>query len=145
MSAEIVIEGLDEAIDDINFAVSNIANVSQAALLEAGFSVMNSAQKRLKPSVITGNLRASGYVRSSKTSRRPDERHLDTSKSDPIPTDAIPPIGVELGFTALYALYAHENMEGRAPKFLENAIAENKDRIIAIIKERSARAAESSN
>ena len=145
MSAEIVIEGLDEAIDDINFAVNQIADVSQAALLEASFGVMNSAQKRLKPSVISGNLRASGYVRSSKTSRRPDEQHLDTSKSEPIPTDSIPPIGVELGFTAQYALYAHENMEGRAPKFLENAISENKDRIISIIKERSARAAESRN
>ena len=55
----------------------------------------------------------------------------------------MPEIGVEVGFTALYALYAHENMEGRTPKFLEDAITENKARIIEIIKKRTEDAAQS--
>ena len=138
------VDGIDEALTDIDKALSGIKNVARAGLWEAGLGVMNSAQKRLKNSVITGNLRASGYVRSSETVRRPDESRINQDMNDPMPSDSIPEIGVEMGFTALYALYAHENMEGRAPKFLENAISENKQNIISIIKKRSEDAAQSS-
>lgn len=140
----IYIDGIDEALADIDDTISNIKDVSRAGLWDAGLQVINSAQKRLKPSVITGNLRASAYVRNSKTTSRPDQQHLDTQKSDPIPSDPITDIGVEMGLTALYALYVHENMNGRSPKFLENAIAENKDRIIKIISERAKDAAKPS-
>ena len=140
----ITVSGIDEALADIDKALMNVKGVSQKGLWEAGLKVMNSAQKRLKDSVITGNLRASGYVRSEKTLDRPDESRLIQDKSDPIPSDSIPELGVEMGFTALYALYAHENMEGRAPKFLENAIAENKEAIIQIITKSAEDAAQSS-
>ena len=140
----ISIEGIDDALADIDKALGSIKHVAKAGLWEAGLGVMNSAQKRLKDSVITGNLRASGYVRSSATTKRPDESRIKQDMNDPIPSDSIPEIGVEMGFTALYALYAHENMEGRAPKFLENAIAENKQNIISIIKKRSEDAAQPS-
>lgn len=140
----IYIEGIDEALADIDGAIDNIKGVTRAGLWDAGLQIINSAQKRLKPSVITGNLRASAYVRNSKATTRPDQQHLDTQKSDPVPSDTIPEIGVEMGFTALYALYAHENMNGRAPKFLENAITENKDRIIKIIEKRAKDAAKPS-
>lgn len=139
----ISVSGIDEALADINTAISEIKEVSRAGLWEAGLGVMNSAQKRLKNSVITGNLRASGYVRNDAQLNRPDQERLNTLMNDPIPSDQIPNIGVEMGFTALYALYAHENMEGRAPKFLENAINENRANIIAIIKKRSEDAAQS--
>lgn len=140
----ITVSGIDEALADIEKALMNVKGVSQKGLWEAGLKVMNSAQKRLKDSVITGNLRASGYVRSEKTLNRPDESRLVQDKSDPIPSDSIPELGVEMGFTALYALYAHENMEGRAPKFLENAISENKEAIIQIITKSAEDAAQSS-
>lgn len=140
----ISVEGIDDALADIDKALSGIKHVAKAGLWEAGLGVMNSAQKRLRDSVITGNLRASGYVRSDDTVKRPNESRINQEMNDPMPSDSIPEIGVEMGFTASYALYAHENMEGRAPKFLENAIAENKQNIISIIKKRSEDAAQSS-
>ena len=140
----ITIDGIEEALADIDKVVNDIGDAAKVGLWDAGLQVIGSAQKRLKPSVITGNLRASAYVRNSSSTNRPDEQYLNTQKNEPIPSDQIPNIGVEMGFTALYALYAHENMNGRAPKFLENAISENKERIIKIIKKRAEDAAKSS-
>lgn len=139
----VTVDGIEEALADINAIVEDVKEDAKSGLWDAGLQVIGSAQKRLKPSVITGNLRASAYVRNSSSTRRPDQVHLDTKMNDPIPSDDVPEIGVEMGFTALYALYAHENMNGRAPKFLENAITENSQRIIQIIKKRAEDAAKS--
>lgn len=130
------VEGLNEAITDLNKEIKKIENLAQDGLWEAGLKVMASAQKRLRPSVISGNLRASGYVRSNSQVERPMPEKLG-GNNEAIPSNSLPAIGVELGFTAVYALNVHENMEGRAPKFLENALTENKDAIIAIVKKRS--------
>jgi len=138
------VEGLEEAVRNLNEKLKGIEDATQAAFWEAGLKIMRATQLRLRASVITGNLRASGYVRCPQDQIRPDPDKLDTSKSEPIPGDALPEVGVELGFTAMYALYAHENMEGRAPKFLESAIRDNEGLIVQIIKERTERDGESS-
>ena len=137
MNVQMRVIGLDESIERINDEINRIEKLSMAGLWEAGLKVLRAAQKRLKPSVITGNLRASGYVRSNANTDRPDPANLISSKNEPIPGNRLPEIGLEVGFTANYALYAHENMEGRAPKFLESVIVENEREIIRIIAVRS--------
>lgn len=128
------VEGLDEALENIDKAVADVEKKSQAGFWEAGLKVLASAQKRLKASVVTGNLRASGYVRSKMDQERPMSDRLINEQNEPIPGDDLPAIGVEVGFTAVYALNVHENMEGRTPKFLENAVTENERAIVEIIK-----------
>jgi hypothetical protein len=127
---------IDEAVELINTEVAKVINLTRAGLWEAALKIMNIAQKRLRPSVITGNLRASGYVRDEAHMERPMPEKLATEKQLDVPDEPLG-IGVELGFTALYAIYVHENMEGRSPKFLEGVLLENRDKIIQIVKERS--------
>lgn len=130
-------QGLDEAIEHINTEVGKIKGLAVEGLWEAALKMMRSAQQRLRASIVTGNLRASGYVRRQQKTERPNPSALDASKDLGIPSDTLPEIAVELGFTANYALYVHENMNGRSPKFLENVITENENDIIEIVRRRS--------
>lgn len=131
------VEGLDEAIESINKQIGEIENLASEGLWEAGLKILGVAQKKLRASVVTGNLRASGYVRNENDFTRPDPAALDAAKNEPVPSDRIPDIGVELGFTANYAIYVHENMTGRSPKFLEQTILENQQEIVDIVRRRS--------
>ena len=133
------IEGLEDALDEINTAIAGVKDKSQAGFWEAGLKILNKAQHELRGSVITGNLRASAYARPADGSAiRPDPEKLDTSQNEPIPGDHIGDLGVEVGFTAVYALNVHENLEGaRTPKFLERPVMANIKSIIAIIKARA--------
>ncbi len=136
MSQGMRIEGLDEAVEEINQKIGKVKAGAQAGLWEASLKIMASAQRKLRASVVSGNLRASGYVRANSGMERPMPEKLGV-ENHPVPTEMLPEVGVELGFTALYAPYVHENMEGRSPKFLEQTILENKDRIVAIVKKRA--------
>lgn len=131
------VEGLDEAIDGINREIGKIENLANEGLWEAGLKLMRQMQIRLKDSVVTGNLRASGYVRNATSFDRPEGSALDASKNAADPTDKVPDLGVELGFTANYALFVHENMAGRSPKFAEAVITENVNEVIDIVRKRS--------
>jgi hypothetical protein len=128
---------IDQAIEMINAEIGRIKHVSKAALLEAGLKVMAAAQRRLRASVITGNLRASGYVRTPSEQLRTEPDKLIAGQYSDIPADEIDDLAVEVGFTANYALFAHEAMGGRAPKFLETVVLENRDTIVEIIKQRT--------
>ena len=130
------VSGLDEAINSINGEIGKIEGLAQAGLWEAGLKILRQAQIRLKDSVITGNLRASGYARAENNFDRP-MAEVDASKNESVPSDRLPPIGVEIGFTANYALYVHENMGGRSPKFLEGVIMDNRAEIVEIVRSRS--------
>lgn len=128
--------GLDKVFSQLNAQISNLEQVTHEGLLEAGLQIQASAQRRLRPSVVTGNLRASAYTRDSETFNRLDPGNLEPEKCNPDPTTRIE--GVEVGFTANYAVFAHENIEGnRAPKFLENAVSENREDILRIIQKRA--------
>lgn len=133
------IEGLDEALTEINEAIADVKDKSQAGFWEAGLKILNKAQHNLRDSVVTGNLRASAYARPANgQAMRPDPGSLDPSQNEPIPGDHIGELGVEIGFTAVYALNVHENLEGaRTPKFLERPVMQNKDEIVRIIKARA--------
>lgn len=147
MSAGVRVEGLDEALERLDREIGQIEGLAQAGLWEAGLRVMRASQKRLTAQIyskgssgsyrLTGNLRASGYVRANAETTRLSPDKLIGSQNESVPSDKLPPIGVELGFTAVYALYVHEDMEGRGAKFLENPILENEAKIIEIVKKRS--------
>lgn len=125
-------EGLNNVLDNLNKEIAGIKGRSVAGLWEAGLKVQASSQKRLKDSVVTGNLRASAYTRAADDFKRIDPQNLEADKNDAVPSDRLVR-RVEIGFTAVYAVFAHENMEGRAPKFLEDAVTENRGNIIKIL------------
>lgn len=127
-------QGLDEAMAEINEFVAGVEGNAQAGLWEAGLKLQARAQEELTASIVSGNLHASGYVRNAQNSTRVGSAGLVAGQYEPVPTDALPAIGVELGFTANYALWVHENMEGRSPKYLEKPILNNVADVIAIVK-----------
>lgn len=128
------VEGLEEINRNLNRQIAGIKGDVLAGLLAAGLLVQRDAQ--LHVPVDTGNLKASAYTR-----KKPDA---------PANRPA-----VEVGFTAAYAVFVHENMEqtlkgqprtsgsgkgrywdpqGRAgPKFLQNAVANNQRIILDTI------------
>lgn len=128
---------IDQAIALINKQVGEIKNLAKAGLWEAGLKIMAAAQKRLRASVITGNLRASGYVRSAEEQLRPDPEKLIADAYQAIPAGDMHELDIEVGFTANYAIYVHEHMGGRTPKFLENVVLENTREIVEIVRQRS--------
>lgn len=133
------IDGLEDALDEINTAIADIKDKSQAGFWDVSLKILNKAQHELHDSVVTGNLRASAYARPADgPAVRPDPERLDPEQNEPIPSDHIGDLGVEIGFTAGYALHVHENLEGaRTPKFLERPVVANVDNIIKIIKARA--------
>lgn len=118
------VEGLDEVLKNLNREVAGIEDRGMDGLMAAGLYVQGEAQK-LAP-VDTGNLRASAYTRKAGEA-------------------------VEIGFTAAYAIFVHENLqqklkgeprrsgtkkgtywESGEPKFLEKPLRET-DKILGII------------
>lgn len=130
---------IDEAIEHIGLEIGKVKTLAQAGLLEAALKIMNRSMK-LVP-VLFGNLRASAYVRTAQDLTRPDPANLVDKDNEAIPSDELGEIGVELGYSANYALYVHENLEAHhddgEAKFLESVIIENQQEIIEIIKLRS--------
>ena len=114
------LEGAKEELARIAETQVKAKEAAQAGLLAFGINTLAEAQSNLKPSVITGNLRGGGYVRNNQTSHQPNKSDQKDGKS--IATLALPELSVEIGFLADYAEWVHEYMEGRAPKFLENAL-----------------------
>lgn len=130
-------QGLDEVMRNLDRELARVERLTMAGLYEAGLQVQKAAQRRVP--VNTGNLKASAYTR----------RVPESTSANP---------QVEVGFTASYAVYVHENVEmklkglprakrgykasqgrywdpqGQAgPKFLQNAISENADKIVQIV------------
>jgi hypothetical protein len=140
------VEGLEQAVKDINEAIAGVKEKSQAAFWEVGLKILNKAMRNLRGSVVTGNLRASGYARPADgRAVRPEPTGLIPGQNEPIPGDRVGDVGVEVGFTAVYALNVHENLQAAptkpgnhiTPKFLEQPVMQNKDRIVKIIKSRT--------
>lgn len=132
------VDGIEQALKNIDTQIAGVKNKSQAAFWEVGLKVLNKAMRNLKDSVVTGNLRASGYARPAQGNAvRPDSTELKNDKNESIPGDRIGDLGVEVGFTAIYALNVHENMQARTPKFLERPVVSGQDEIVRIIKTRT--------
>ena len=111
------VQGLDEVLKNLNREIKEIEGATLSGLWDAGLQIQRVSQSRTP--VDTGNLKGSAYTR-----RTSDD-------------------GVEIGYTANYAIYVHENMEaahtnGQA-KFLESALRDNQRNIIKIIERRAKR------
>lgn len=114
MSAKV--EGLDMVMRNLRSELNKRKDVTIQGLLAGGLIIQGEAQERVP--VEYGHLRASAYTRKS-----PEDPNV-----------------VEVGFSASYALYVHENLDQRLkgvprpsglgvywgphgqPKFLENAV-----------------------
>jgi hypothetical protein len=133
MAVTIAVLGKDEVLYKLKGRFNLIKKNTQAGMLAAGLKVQRLSQQRVP--VDTGNLRASAY-----TQKSPDAQ-----------------LAVEVGYTATYAVFVHENMEqklkgkprasGRGvywgphgqPKFLESALIDLKGEIARTIAEYAGR------
>lgn len=101
------IKGLNEIRRNFKRAQQKVDLNKRQALTRIGFIVKADAVRNAP--VDTGNLRNSAYSEVMEDS-------------------------VQVGFTADYAIFVHENLEAHfnrgGPKFLERAIAKNRDRIL---------------
>jgi hypothetical protein len=125
------VEGMSEALANLEAEINAIEGKTIGGLLGAGMIVLGEAQKRVP--VEYGNLRASGYVHRSAANAK----------------------AVDVGFTAAYAFYVHENLEQKLkglprksgigvywgprgqPKFLTAAALEKGDEIVKYVADRA--------
>lgn len=128
-------KGLDQALKELNKRVSAIKNVTVDGLLAGGLIIQADAQRHVP--VEYGVLRQSAYTRKVRGGNSPL---------------------VEIGFTAEYAPYVHENLEMKLvglprpsgkgvywgpqgePRFLANAVDRQMDRVVDVIAKRAERA-----
>jgi len=121
------VEGIAETLAALNSAIAEIENKTMAGLLAGGLTIQGEAQKKVP--VEYGNLRGSAYTRKAQ----------DGS------------LAVEVGFTAEYAWYVHENMEQKlkgqprpsglgvywgpagGPKYLDRAVTETSARVLDLV------------
>lgn len=106
--------GTENVLKNLNKEIRAVQGRTEAGLKTAGLLVQRESQKKVP--IDTGNLKASAYTQNKGA-------------------------GVEVGFTADYAIYVHENEEayharGEA-KFLEKALIENKSKILEIIQKKA--------
>lgn len=124
---EVRLEGVEEALINLNREVENIKDRTVAGLLAGGLIIQREAQQNVP--VEYGNLRGSAYTRKAMGNAN----------------------AVEVGFTAAYALYVHENLEqtlkgqprpsglgvywgpNGGPKFLERAVRDRTDDVVRAV------------
>jgi len=116
MAVRVDIEGLDEVMANINAEVKNIQGRTSGGLLAGGLIIQRESQKRVP--VRYGFLKGSAYTRKT-------------------PED---PMVVEVGYTAAYAIYVHENLEahhdvGQA-KYLESAARDKQSEVVDAVAKR---------
>jgi len=127
------IKGFDTVLRNLRREILQIEGRTMKGLIESAAYIRKDMDKT--PPVIpvdTGNLRSSYYSNPIKAGKR---------------------MGVIMGFTANYALFVHERVEGAkwgggvvgivnwkrpgsGPKFFQNAIERNRDMVLAIIMKR---------
>ena len=127
------VKGLDKVLKNLNSRIDAIPEKSMKGLLTGGLIVQRDAQKHVP--VEYGVLRQSAFTRRARNDK--------TVKA------------VEVGFTAAYAAFVHENLEqtlkgkprpsGKGvywgpqgePRFLANAVVRNEDEIVRRVAEAS--------
>lgn len=130
------VTGIDQALKDLRAAAEKVEHVTQSGLLRVGYDVLADATANLRPSIVTGNLQNSGFVRNNETKARPNGQPKDGTT---IPSNRLPDIAVEVGFTAIYARWVHDYMEGRSPQYLANAVKSYAPKIEGILKDSAKR------
>lgn len=112
------ITGGEAILKNLNREIRKIVGRTRAGMLEAALLVKGESQK-LVP-VDTGNLRGGATAEVFTIGKN---------------------IVAGVGFTAAYAVHVHENLEAKhtvgQSKFLENAVINNKSRILSTIRRRA--------
>ena len=127
--------GLETVLSNLNREVEKISERTKAGMIRIGLEIKHitlprtpifigrlDAQGVLHPEGGGGNLRGSMYV------------------DPPVKIDG-KNYAIIIGFSAVYAVWVHEDMEARHPapgteaKFLERTIDENHDLILSILRE----------
>lgn len=127
------VKGLDKVLKNLNSRLDAVPEKSMKGLLTGGLIVQRDAQKHVP--VEYGVLRQSAFTRKARN---------DKSVK-----------AVEVGFTAAYAMFVHENLEQKLkgkprpsgkgvywgpqgePRFLANAVVRNEDEIVRRVVEAS--------
>ena len=149
------VAGLDDAIVNLNATAKRLLFQTKQGLIRAGFYIQREAQ--LNTPVDTGNLKAGAFVVWSGKGTTPVPRFEDKDGDEAYDRgvdfeEAVTQaqstvdmtkglldeqIMVEIGFSAAYAIFVHEDEEARhevgSAKFLEMAVVDNEQRIIQII------------
>jgi len=109
------VNGLDTILRNLNGAIDDIEGGTIEGLLAGGLIIERTA-KRYVP-VLTGNLKNSGYTRK------------------------VGPRTVEVGFSAAYAVFVHENLEARhrngQSKYLQRAVVEKRTDVLEQVQRRA--------
>jgi len=147
-TSAIRVENMDDVLDDLNKKVKAIKTRTKKGMIIAGLFVQRKAQE--KTPVDMGNLRSSAFTIwgenigarggnfEGEDASDMKARHSATLIKEGAGLKMIPgELAVEIGFSAFYAIYVHEDMtsfhfEGES-KFLEKALAENIDEILFAI------------
>jgi len=153
----IQVEGLDRVIRDLNAEVKKIPFRTLRGMIKAGLWIQREAQK-LTP-VDFGNLKASAFTVWSGKKGAPPQPSFKVDPEHPLVAvqlaqnhnnvvaseqanvggdDFVSPT-VEVGFTAFYAIYVHEDLNANhkvgTAKYLEKAISGNLEQIKRDIRE----------
>lgn len=108
------LEGLQKVQRNLNEKIDEIEEKSEKGIKEAGLLVERESKQRTP--VDTGNLKGGTYTET-----------ITSSKGT----------GVEIGYTAKYAIHVHERTELNHPvgeaKFLEKALRDNEGKILRLI------------
>ena len=151
-----MLSGLKEVEAGLNKAIAEIKETSLKGLIRAAIVIRDDMEHTPpKIPVDLGNLRASCYIAASgkgavesgsnftgKDASRLSSDHSQSVSSATAETASDKNPSVIIGFSAYYAVYVHEmpdtnnfNRAGSGPKFLEDAIKRNEQRILSIIAE----------
>lgn len=149
MIGAIRVTGLNQTLANLNKEMKKIRFKNKKGLIQAGMLVKRESQ-RIVPRDLS-NLAASAFIVwgpsapatagnfTGKEADRMEADHVGITNQEKmsLPAGDINPV-VEVGFSAYYALYVHENMKarhnkGKEPKFLQSAIDRNQGQILKIV------------
>jgi hypothetical protein len=148
------LKGLDKVMQNLNKEIQKIANQTPAGLITASIIIQRATEKESpKTPVDTSNLRGSFFrvVTGFPTDNKGRFQGKDAGTLSAEYASAITQFKSDvearrfptliLGFSANYAIWVHENMEakfqrpGAGPKFLEEAVNNNKGLILNAIRD----------
>jgi hypothetical protein len=132
------LQGYQKAAKSLNDALSKIVSASYEGAVDAALHIAAEAVKRTP--VDTGNLRGSLSVQTTTgtAAKGTKEGSLQITGAPPRPKR----IKIRIGYSASYAHKQHEDVaakhpQGGEPKFLENAVKENANRIVEYMKRKA--------
>lgn len=153
-------------MEGLRGALDKIENASKKGLIKGGLLVLRESQKTVP--VDLGNLRASGYVLWDSSSSGTKKQFRSERGKKKVPKETVTrlmndrqkiisehqaalrlaakkKVIVEIGYTAYYAVFVHEDIDarhtkGQRAKYLQQAIQENSRRIYRIVAQEAKKA-----